>query len=151
LAALILQTIASHADTVHAGAEAAARVHTWNEFLDGWHEFFLMAGTAAVTLAGLLFVALSIHIETLIHDTRQHLLALARAILFSFVMVLTLSLMLARPDAGHEAGRHGAGADRHHVRRRHDPSDPHARDRAPGFSAFGVSAPSGADAHRLRD
>lgn len=29
------------------------------EVLDGWHEFYLMAGTAAVTLVGLLFVSLS--------------------------------------------------------------------------------------------
>ena len=27
-------------------------------FFEGWHEFYLLAGTAAVTLVGLLFVAL---------------------------------------------------------------------------------------------
>jgi hypothetical protein len=69
----------------------------WLEFIESWHEFFLMAGTAAVTLAGLLFVALSLHIEALIHEEREHLLALARATLFSFTMVLVLSLMMLVP------------------------------------------------------
>ena len=69
----------------------------WHEYLGSWHEFYLMAGTAAVTLAGLLFVAISLHIDALIHDQREHLLALARGILFSFVMVLVLSLMMLVP------------------------------------------------------
>jgi hypothetical protein len=69
----------------------------WIAFQEGWHEFFLMTGTAAVTLAGLLFVAISMHLETLIHESRAHLLALARAILLSFVMVLTFSLMMLVP------------------------------------------------------
>ena len=69
----------------------------WPAFQERWHEFFLMAGTAAVTLAGLLFVAISLHVETLIHESRVHLLALARAILLSYVMVLTFSLMMLVP------------------------------------------------------
>jgi hypothetical protein len=69
----------------------------WAPFYESWHDFFLLAGTAAVTLAGLLFVALSIHIEALVHETRAHLLSLARATLLSFTMVLTLSLMMLVP------------------------------------------------------
>jgi hypothetical protein len=72
----------------------------WIAFQESWHEFFLMTGTAAVTLAGLLFVAISLHLETLIHESRAHLLALARAILMSFITVLTLSLMMLVPDQG---------------------------------------------------
>jgi predicted neutral ceramidase superfamily lipid hydrolase len=80
--------------------QVVAGTTAWPGFLDGWHEFFLMTGTAAVTLAGLLFVAISMHLETLIHDSRAHLLALARAILLSFVMVLTFSLMMLVPAQG---------------------------------------------------
>jgi hypothetical protein len=69
----------------------------WMAFQAEWHEFFLMTGTAAVTLAGLLFVAISLHVETLIHESRAHLLSLARAILMSYVMVLTFSLMMLVP------------------------------------------------------
>lgn len=79
------------------GEAAAYGAAGWAAFQAGWHEFFLMAGTAAVTLAGLLFVAISLHVETLIHESRTHLLALARSILLSYVMVLTFSLMMLVP------------------------------------------------------
>jgi hypothetical protein len=69
----------------------------WAEYYERWHEFYLMAGTASVTLAGLLFVALSLHIDALIHETREHLLQLARIILFSFLLVLLLSLLMLVP------------------------------------------------------
>jgi hypothetical protein len=62
-----------------------------------WLEFFLMTGTAAVTLAGLIFVALSLHIDRLVLDSHRHLLALARATLMSFVMVPAVSLMMLTP------------------------------------------------------
>jgi len=78
-------------------ADAAVGAGGWVAFQEAWHEFFLMTGTAAVTLAGLLFVAISLHLDTLIHATRAHLLALARSILMSYVMVLTLSLMMLVP------------------------------------------------------
>ena len=76
---------------------AASGATDWATFLEHWHEFFLMTGTAAVTLAGLLFVAISLHLDTLIHPTRAHLLALARSILMAYVMVLTFSLMMLVP------------------------------------------------------
>jgi len=69
----------------------------WAEQIVGWHDFFLMSGTAAVTLAGLLFVAISLHVDALVHSGRQHLIDLARATLLTFVMVLTTSLMMLAP------------------------------------------------------
>lgn len=88
--------LATAADSL---ASAGVKFHGlgWVEFQHGWHEFFLMAGTAAVTLAGLLFVAISIHVDALVHESRQHLLALARLILFSYIGVLLLSLMMLLP------------------------------------------------------
>ena len=65
-----------------------------------WHDFFLLAGTAAVTLVGLLFVALSFNLDALLHDSRQHLLRLARSTLLSFVVVLVLSLAMLAPSQG---------------------------------------------------
>lgn len=67
--------------------------------MEGWHEFYLMTGTAAVTLTGLLFVSLSIHLDVLLHDRRAHLLDLARQTLLSFVYVLILSLMFLVPPS----------------------------------------------------
>jgi hypothetical protein len=85
------------ADTLESVGVAAGRIVDWLEFAASWHEFFLMAGTAAVTLAGLLFVAISIHVDTLVHESREHLLSLARLILFSYVGVMVLSLMMLVP------------------------------------------------------
>jgi len=62
------------------------------EFFDRWHEFYLLAGTAAVTLVGLLFVALSFNLDVLLHETKAHVLAHARATLLSFTYVLIVSL-----------------------------------------------------------
>jgi hypothetical protein len=65
--------------------------------IEQWHDFFLMAGTAAVTLAGLLFVALSLHLDRLVETHHEHLLALSRATLTSFLMVLILSMFMLVP------------------------------------------------------
>lgn len=69
----------------------------WAETLEKWHDFFLMSGTAAVTLAGLVFVAISIHVDTLVQAKREHLLDLARMTLLSFTMILVLSLTMLMP------------------------------------------------------
>jgi hypothetical protein len=68
------------------------------EILEHWHEFYLMAGTAAVTLVGLLFVALSLHLDALLHDARAHLMVHARQTLLSFTYVLFVSLAFLVPD-----------------------------------------------------
>lgn len=65
--------------------------------IEGWHEFYLMAGTAAVTLVGLLFVALSFHLDALLHDHHAHLLAAARLAFMNFIFVLMLSLFFLVP------------------------------------------------------
>jgi hypothetical protein len=65
--------------------------------LDGWHEFYLLAGTGAVTLVGLLFVALSFHLDAILDDSRSHLLAAARMAFMNFLYVLLLSLFFLMP------------------------------------------------------
>ncbi len=67
------------------------------EWIEQWHDFYLMAGTAAVTLAGLLFVALSLHLDRLVEESHEHLLALGRVTLLSFTMVLMISLIMLVP------------------------------------------------------
>ncbi len=37
---------------------------TWTHELETWHEFFLLIGTAGVTLTGLLFVVVSLGLES---------------------------------------------------------------------------------------
>lgn len=64
-----------------------------------WHDFFLMSGTAAATMVGLLFVSVSFNIDTLIHDSRAHLLDLARTAFMAFLFALFISLYFLVPDA----------------------------------------------------
>ncbi len=79
-----------------AGAELPERV-PFAQYMESWHDCYLLAGTAAVTLAGLLFIALSLHLEQLVDESHEHLLALSRAMLTSFIVVLTASLTLLAP------------------------------------------------------
>ena len=85
-----------------AEGEGAGLVRTlsYHDWLGRWHEFYLMAGTAAVTLAGLLFVALSLHLDRLTEESHEHLLALARVTLLSFTMVLFASMTMLVPPTG---------------------------------------------------
>jgi hypothetical protein len=64
-----------------------------------WHDFFLLAGTAAVTLVGLLFVSLSFNLDILLHDRHAHLLAHARSTMMGYMFVLMMSLLLLAPNA----------------------------------------------------
>ena len=79
---------------------AAPREMGFGEWLHAWHDFYLMTGTAAVTLAGLLFVALSLHLDRLVEKDHEHLLGLSRVTLSSFVFVLIASLILLVPGLG---------------------------------------------------
>jgi hypothetical protein len=68
-----------------------------------WHDFFLLTGTAAATLAGLVFVALTLRPEALDRDSRPGARALARQLFGNFVGVLLLSLLALIPGQGREA------------------------------------------------
>ena len=78
-------------------AGTTVRTLTLGEWQEHWHEFYLMAGTAAVTLAGLLFVALSLHLDRLVEESHEHLLALARVTLLSYTFVLFASMFMLVP------------------------------------------------------
>lgn len=80
--------------------DTVVRSLSYPEWLARWHEFYLMAGTAAVTLAGLLFVALSLHLDRLVEESHERLLALARVTLISFTVVLFASMCMLVPPAG---------------------------------------------------
>ena len=77
--------------------EVVPRVVSAREWIERWHDFYLMAGTAAVTLAGLLFVALSLHLDRFVEQSHEHLLALSRVTLLSFTFVLFASLFMLVP------------------------------------------------------
>lgn len=68
-----------------------------------WHDFYLLAGGAAATLAGLVFFALSPRPEALDEDARPGARSLARQLFGNFVVVLLLSIIVLVPGQGHEA------------------------------------------------
>jgi hypothetical protein len=70
---------------------------TFADVLAPWHDFYLLAGTVSATLMGLLFVAMSIHWDVVLHDTKAHLHAIALEAFGSFIVVTFLALMMLSP------------------------------------------------------
>jgi hypothetical protein len=76
--------------------------------LQSWHDVYVTAGAGAATLAGLLFVGLSLHIRTVV--SHPDVRALARVTLSDFFVVLVLSLFLLSPtDSAQTLGYEVAG------------------------------------------
>lgn len=61
-----------------------------------WHDFYIVAGTAAATLVGLLFVGLSLHLRAVL--SRPEVRSLARATLANFGLILFVSLFMVIPQ-----------------------------------------------------
>lgn len=95
--ALLLLPAVAHAAGMQFAPEG--RSEEFAHAVEAWHEFYLMSGTASVTLVGLLFVAISMHLEVLVHDKRAHLLDLARQTLLAFIYILLVSLMVLIPPS----------------------------------------------------
>ncbi|MGZ6544197.1 MAG: hypothetical protein ACXVEI_02660 [Actinomycetota bacterium] len=61
-----------------------------------WHDFYVVAGTAAATLVGLLFVGLSLHLRAVL--SRSEVRSLARVTLANFGLLLFVSLFMVIPQ-----------------------------------------------------
>lgn len=72
---------------------------TFAEIILGWHDFYLLAGTVAATLMGLLFVALSLHWDVVLEDSKTHLHAIAIEAFGAFIIVAFLSLLMLAPSS----------------------------------------------------
>ena len=53
--------------------------------MEGWHDFFLMSGTAAATLVGLLFVAVTLHVQAIVRPETRGAHDFARATFLDFL------------------------------------------------------------------
>jgi hypothetical protein len=60
-----------------------------------WHEFFVTAGTAAAALTGLLFVALSIHLDRILGHPEHRFRA--RGNFFGLTVVMVMALVVLMP------------------------------------------------------
>jgi len=68
----------------------------------GWHDFYILAGTAAATLVGLLFVGLSLHLRVVIASSEVR--SLARVTLANFGAILFVALFMVIPQDRSTAG-----------------------------------------------
>jgi hypothetical protein len=69
----------------------------FQELIKEWETFYLMVGTAAVTLIGLLFVAISIHIENFHRKTSTELHHFATLTFNCFFYVLLMAILFLVP------------------------------------------------------
>ncbi|HLB77475.1 MAG TPA: hypothetical protein VJO72_10610 [Candidatus Dormibacteraeota bacterium] len=76
--------------------------------VSGWHDFYLLAGTASATLVGLLFVGLSLHLRIVV--TSSEVRSLARVTLANFGAVLFVALFMVIPEGQAAAASQLIGA-----------------------------------------
>jgi len=64
----------------------------------GWQAFYVLAGTASATLAGLVFVAVSLHLDLVGESGIAPIFTLARRTLSSFILVVVIALVFLVPE-----------------------------------------------------
>lgn len=73
---------------------------SFSSTIAGWQTFYLLAGTASATLAGLIFVAVSLHLDLVGEPAIDAVFTLARRTLSSFILVVIVALTFAIPEQG---------------------------------------------------
>ena len=81
---------------------------SYQTVVSGWHDFYIVAGTASATLVGLLFVGLSLHLRIVV--ARPDVRALARVTLANFAAILFVALFLVIPEDQSSAGSQVIGS-----------------------------------------
>ena len=70
------------------------------EAISRWAGFYSLVGAASATLAGLLFVAVSLHIDVMSQpDSAAETRAIAQQTLTNFVYLVSISLVFLIPNA----------------------------------------------------
>jgi hypothetical protein len=73
---------------------------TFTQNVEGWHDFYLLTGTAAATLIGLLFVSLSLNVDVITREENEYLRTLAAQAFSGFLNVAILAVLFLIPDQG---------------------------------------------------
>lgn len=71
---------------------------TFSSAVAGWQNFFMLAGTASATLVGLLFVAVSLHLDLIGESGAATILSLARRTFTRFILVVVVALLFLVPS-----------------------------------------------------
>jgi hypothetical protein len=72
-------------------------MEAFTQAVEGWHDFYLMVGTAAATLVGLLFVSLSLNVDMITREENADLRVLAAQTFTSFISVLMFAVLFLIP------------------------------------------------------
>jgi len=75
-------------------------METFSLTVAGWHDFYLMIGTAAATLIGLLFVSLSLNADLITRQDNADLRVLATQTFSNFIFVLLFAVVFLIPRQG---------------------------------------------------
>ncbi|HTP00205.1 MAG TPA: hypothetical protein VMJ64_02445 [Anaerolineales bacterium] len=70
----------------------------FTEAVESWHDFYLMTGTAAATLIGLLFVSLSLNVEVITRKENADLRVLATQSFGNFISALMFAVLFLIPS-----------------------------------------------------
>jgi hypothetical protein len=73
---------------------------TFATAVGGWHDFYVVVGTAAATLVGLLFVSLSLNPHVIAAGEDSSLRVLATQTFANFLLVLMIAVVFLIPDQG---------------------------------------------------
>ena len=76
-------------------------MNPFTQAIDGWHDFYVLIGTASATLVGLLFVSLSLNAEAISKKTNADLRALAEQTFATFLFVLLFAVIFLIPNQDH--------------------------------------------------
>ena len=68
-----------------------------------WHDFYLTVGAASASLIGLLFVGISINLDSFTTDDGAGIRILAEQAFGSFILVLVIALMMLIPNTDQES------------------------------------------------
>jgi hypothetical protein len=70
---------------------------SFSSAIAGWQSFYMLAGTASATLIGLLFVAVSLHLDLIGESSAATILSLARRTFTRFILVVVVALLFLVP------------------------------------------------------
>jgi len=69
------------------------------ETVESWHDFYMLTGSAAATLIGLIFVAVSLHIDVIATAKKSSdIITLARQTFSNFIFILSFAFIFMVPS-----------------------------------------------------
>ena len=73
--------------------------NSFAETIDSWHDFYMLAGAASATLVGLIFVAVTLHIDVIAEAKKSSdVRMLVEQIFINFILILCFSFIFVVPS-----------------------------------------------------